>query len=66
MFHPAITYYRATGKASFLEKVHYDKELQPDIDYQYYYVLKKDYDDKWKHLYEIVQTYEDTYLLLKN
>ena len=66
VFHPAITYYRATGKASFLEKVHYDKELQPDIDYQYYYVLKKDYDDKWKHLYEIVQTYEDTYLLLKN
>ncbi len=65
MFHPAIAYYRATGKASFLEEVPYSKELQPNMDYEYYYVFKKDYEENWKKLYKLVQEYEDTFLLKK-
>jgi len=63
MFHPSIEYYRVTGRASFLKEVPYSKDFQPNMNYQYYYVFKKDYGQEWRALYKVERAFEDTYLL---
>lgn len=64
-FHPTSSYYKETKNFTFFDDLRYDKGIFPDEGYDYYYVLKNDYEQFLKDGYEIEKVYDGFGYLLR-
>jgi len=64
-FHPTTYFYKETLDLDFFELPPYDKNIQPNAGFDFYYVFNNDYENFLIEKYELEKKLSNNFYLLK-